>query len=64
VTCAEETALATKSLDYPATRTDDTIESRAGIDFPDPYRWLEGEDDEVKAWQRAQGQLAADYVLS
>ena len=47
--------MATKSLEYPATRTDDTIDSRAGVDFPDPYRWLEAEDDEVRAWQRAQG---------
>jgi prolyl oligopeptidase len=54
--------MATEFLQYPATRTDDTIESRAGVDFPDPYRWLEGEDDEVRAWQRAQGQLAADTV--
>ncbi len=54
--------MATKPLDYPATRTDDTLDSRAGIDFPDPYRWLEAEDDDVKAWQRAQAKLAADYV--
>jgi len=54
--------MATKSLEYPPTRTDDTIDSRAGVDFPDPYRWLEADDDEVRAWQRAQGQLAADYV--
>ncbi len=54
--------MATRSLEYPATRTDDTIDSRAGVDFPDPYRWLEAEGDEVQAWQRAQGRLAADYV--
>ena len=33
--------MATKSLEYPSTRSDDTIDSRAGVDFPDPYRWLE-----------------------
>lgn len=54
--------MATRSFEYPTTRTDDTVDSRAGVDFPDPYRWLEAEDDEVKAWQRAQGQLAADCV--
>jgi len=54
--------MATKALEYPAARTDATIDSRAGVDFPDPYRWLEAEDEEVRDWQRAQGQLAADYV--
>jgi hypothetical protein len=28
-------------LEYPATRVVDVVEERAGLRFPDPYRWLE-----------------------
>jgi prolyl oligopeptidase len=47
---------------YPKTRTEDVVDERAGIEFPDPYRWLESDTDEVREWQRAQGELAAAYV--
>lgn len=49
-------------MEYPNTRIEDVIDSQAGVEFPDPYRWLEGDSDEVRKWQRDQGQLAADYV--
>jgi prolyl oligopeptidase len=43
---------------YPATRTVDAWDERAGLRFEDPYRWLESETPEVHAWQRAQAVLA------
>ena len=51
-------------LKYPPTRTDNTVDSAAGLDFPDPYRWLECDTEEVQQWQAAQNQLAQDYVQS
>ncbi len=49
-------------LSYPKTRVENVIDERGGIEFPDPYRWLEGNTEEVRLWQRAQGEIAADYV--
>jgi prolyl oligopeptidase len=48
---------------YPPTRFDETTDELAGIPFPDPYRWLEDDQaDEVRAWQRAQADLASAHV--
>jgi len=33
-----------------------------GVSFPDPYRWLEEESDEVRQWQRKQAELASSHV--
>ena len=49
-------------LPYPASRTVDATDGRAGVEFPDPYRWLEEETEEVRAWQRAQADLASGQV--
>lgn len=38
------------------------MDSLAGVSFPDPYRWLEGNDEEVRQWQRAQADLASAHV--
>jgi prolyl oligopeptidase len=38
------------------------VEERLGVSFPDPYRWLEDNTEEVRAWQRAQAQLASGTV--
>jgi prolyl oligopeptidase len=47
---------------YPAARVDDLMDTLAGVSFPDPYRWLEQDNDEVRHWQRAQAELASSYV--
>lgn len=47
---------------YPVTRTDDAIDSLAGLSFDDPFRWLEQGTEEVQSWQRAQSELAAAHV--
>lgn len=49
-------------LSYPKSRKENRVDGLAGVEFPDPYRWLEADTEEVRLWQRAQGQLAADYV--
>ncbi|WP_418059678.1 prolyl oligopeptidase family serine peptidase [Pimelobacter simplex] len=48
---------------YPPTRTVDVIATQAGISVPDPYRWLEAEDDEVHTWQRRQAEVATGTIL-
>jgi prolyl oligopeptidase len=51
-----------EKLHYPATRRTETVDVCAGVSFPDPYHWLEEETEEVRIWQRAQGELATEYV--
>lgn len=48
---------------HPPTRTVDVVATQAGINVPDPYRWLEAEDDEVHAWQRRQAEIATGTIL-
>jgi len=38
------------------------MDSRAGVEFPDPYHWLEENSDEVREWQRAQAEIASNHV--
>ncbi len=47
---------------YPNTRTVEAVEEVAGLRYPDPYRWLEDDSAEVRAWQRAQADIASSYV--
>lgn len=49
-------------LKYPLMRTENRVNSIVGLDFLDPYQWLEAETEEVKHWQAAQSQLADHYV--
>jgi len=45
--------------DWPSTRRDEVADLLHGVPVADPYRWLEpGNDQEVKAWMRAQDELA------
>ena len=50
------------NLSYPDSPTVDVREVLAGVSFADPYRWLEDDNLRVREWQKAQGELAADYV--
>jgi prolyl oligopeptidase len=44
----------------PIARTVAVVDHRFGLDVPDPYRWMEGDDNaERTAWMRAQGDHAA-----
>jgi prolyl oligopeptidase len=46
------------AFDYPATRRENVAEVLHGVTIADPYRWLEGEDDEVAAWSEQQDKRA------
>ncbi|MHA6626307.1 prolyl oligopeptidase family serine peptidase [Pseudonocardia sichuanensis] len=46
----------------PTTRIGADVDERAGVAFPDPYHWLEGDDPEVQRWQDEQGEAAAAWV--
>jgi prolyl oligopeptidase len=41
---------------------EDVVDTLAGVSFPDPYRWLEVDSEEVRRWQRAQAALATAHV--
>lgn len=47
---------------YPKARTEPAEDVLGGVRFPDPYRWLERDSEEVRDWQRRQATLAGDYV--
>jgi prolyl oligopeptidase len=43
----------------PIARTVDTVDHQFGLDIPDPYRWMEGNDNaEYKTWLTAHGDYA------
>jgi prolyl oligopeptidase len=48
----------------PPTRTEDAVDTWFGVPVPDPYRWLERQDDEGAAWVRAQGAYAAGVLAA
>lgn len=58
-----ETALPNISQ-YPQTRTVSQIDDYHGTAVSDPYRWLEGEGEEIKSWVGAQNTLARPYLAS
>lgn len=49
---------------YPKTRMGTVIDSVAGLDFVDPYRWLEYDSEDVKQWQYAQNKMADAAVMA
>ena len=47
----------------PVARTVDVVDHVFGQDFPDPYRWMEGNDNpEFRAWLEAQGEHARHRI--
>jgi prolyl oligopeptidase len=44
------------------TRATADVDELAGVTFPDPYHWLEGDGPEVQRWQDEQGEAAAAWV--
>lgn len=49
-------SFAAQAADPPVARTVDVVDHDFGLDMPDPYRWMEGEDNAgFNAWLHAQG---------
>jgi hypothetical protein len=60
---AQRGSLSATAPPPPPTRRDDTAEVLHGVTVPDPYQWLEHDDDpEVTAWVRSQN-AHTDAVL-
>jgi prolyl oligopeptidase len=50
-------------LTYPETKKDDVVDDYFGTKVPDPYRWLEKNDEpEVAAWVEAQNKVTFAYL--
>lgn len=50
-------------LNYPQARQGDVVDTIAGVEVPDPYRWLENPDDpEVRSWIEAENELTFAYL--
>ena len=57
------TLRAAQPLNYPATRTVDTVDELHGVKLADPYRWLEDLDsEETAAWVAAQNEVTFGYL--
>src|SRR2546426_7906288 len=53
------------NLQYPATRTVDTVTDFYGTRVADPYRWLESIDSaDVAAWVKAQNAVTMPYLAA
>ncbi len=46
----------------PETERRETVETLHGEEIADPYRWLEGDDEDVTEWVTAQNEYADDYL--
>ena len=52
-------------VQYPATRTVDTVDEYRGLKVPDPYRWLEDIDSRgVADWVKAENAVTMPYLAS
>jgi prolyl oligopeptidase len=50
-------------LDYPVTKTVDTVDEYFGVKVPDPYRWLEDDNSkETAEWVKIQNELTFSYL--
>ena len=50
-------------VDYPKTKTVDTINTYFGEAVPDPYRWLEDDrSEETEAWVKSQNEATFGYL--
>jgi prolyl oligopeptidase len=51
------------ALNYPQTKTVDTVTNYFGTEVKDPYRWLEDDrSEETGGWVKAQNEITYDYL--
>lgn len=59
----EKTNTETEKMNYPATRTTDSVDTYFGTKIADPYRWLEDDKSaETGEWVKAQNKVTFDYL--
>ena len=52
-------------IEYPPTRTVDTVDTYGSVKVPDPYRWLEDLDSkEVADWVKAENAVTMPYLAA
>jgi prolyl oligopeptidase len=52
-------------IEYPPTRTGDTVDTYGSFKVPDPYRWLEDVDSkEVADWVKAENAVTMPYLAA
>lgn len=50
-------------MNYPTTKTVDTVDTYFGVEVKDPYRWLEDDrSSETEAWVASQNQTTFEYL--
>ena len=50
-------------MNYPETKTVDTIDTYFGVEVKDPFRWLEDDrSSETEAWVKSQNQTTFGYL--
>jgi prolyl oligopeptidase len=64
IACKEENSKKnTITVNYPKTKTVDSIDTYFGVDVKDPYRWLEDDKSpETETWVKAQNKTTSAYL--
>ncbi len=64
ISCAKEKdQRKSMAIDYPETKTVDTIDTYFGTEVKDPYRWLEDDrSEETEAWVKSQNEATFGYL--
>lgn len=51
-----------ETCEPPTARREDVIDTFHGVEIPDPYRWLEGDDEAVRKWTDAQNEYTDAHL--
>ncbi|MGB0981362.1 MAG: prolyl oligopeptidase family serine peptidase [Winogradskyella sp.] len=63
MSCKEEKKQKTIAVNYPETKTVDTVTNYFGTDVKDPYRWLEDDRSaDTEAWVKSQNKVTGSYL--
>ena len=51
------------AVNYPETKTVDSVDTYFGVEVKDPFRWLEDDrSSETEAWVKSQNKTTSDYL--